>query len=169
MLKSHLIHTVIITAALLLLLIFIFSMSAQSGSTSDSLSRKVTGFILSIFAPDFDLLTEDEQLQMISACDLYVRKAAHFTEFGFLGFLFSLFWGRIPRIKHPFLLSLLCGVVCAVFDETHQNFVDGRGPAITDVLIDSSGAVIGILAGLLLIRLIYHHRKLDKKASGDII
>ena len=34
-------------------------------------------------------------------------------------------------------------MVYAISDEVHQIFVDGRGAAVTDVMIDSGGAAIG--------------------------
>ena len=45
-------------------------------------------------------------------------------------------------------LILLAGVLCvgfAGFDEYHQSLVEGRGPSVKDVLIDSAGAGLGIL------------------------
>ena len=48
-----------------------------------------------------------------------------------------------------FLLFLLAGLFCMGFactDEFHQSFVAGRGPSKKDVLIDSTGVFIGILA-----------------------
>jgi VanZ family protein len=45
------------------------------------------------------------------------------------------------------LLVLAAGVICvgvASSDEFHQLFVYGRGASVKDVLIDSSGAFVGI-------------------------
>ena len=47
----------------------------------------------------------------------------------------------------------LC-VLYAALDELHQKFVAGRGPALTDVFIDSLGALTGIVLSVLVIVLI---------------
>jgi VanZ family protein len=33
----------------------------------------------------------------------------------------------------------------AILDETHQMFVPGRGPQVKDVMIDASGAIVGVI------------------------
>lgn len=42
--------------------------------------------------------------------------------------------------------AFLISAAYAVTDEVHQSFVPGRGGAVTDVLIDASGAALGIVA-----------------------
>ena len=44
-----------------------------------------------------------------------------------------------------FSISLIIGIIYASSDEIHQAFVPGRGPMLTDVLIDTSGVVTGII------------------------
>jgi len=44
-------------------------------------------------------------------------------------------------------------VLYAISDETHQIFVPGRSAQISDVLIDSVGAIVGILMYLVLARI----------------
>ena len=73
-----------------------------------------------------------------------IRKAAHFTEFACLGALLAWYFrlqGENHLITFPALLSMGAGLV----DETIQLFTPDRGPSLTDVWIDTSGAVTGIL------------------------
>ena len=42
----------------------------------------------------------------------------------------------------------------AATDELHQKFVAGRGPSIRDVMIDSMGALFGIMVLMLIILMI---------------
>ena len=72
-----------------------------------------------------------------------LRKVAHFTEFACLGVFLSrlLFWLNKPR-----LLALAGAFLVACCDETIQRFVPDRGPSFRDVLIDTSGAVVGMIA-----------------------
>lgn len=77
----------------------------------------------------------------LGTLDLYLRKAAHMTEYALL----SLLWWRALRTDSP-LPAALIAVAYAVTDEWHQSFVDGRHAAATDVLIDAIGVTLGVLA-----------------------
>lgn len=89
-----------------------------------------------------------------------LRKVAHFTEFACLG-VFScrfLFW-----IKKPQWCSLGIAFLVACCDETIQRFVPDRGPGFKDVLIDTSGALFGMI--LLFVGYAYIKRK--KQATEE--
>ena len=73
---------------------------------------------------------------------LAIRKMAHFTEFACLGALFAWLFGMLRK---PMVFALACGFGAASMDETIQSFVPNRGPSFVDVLIDTSGALVGIL------------------------
>src|SRR3954451_17343716 len=77
----------------------------------------------------------------LGSWDLYLRKAAHMTEYALL----VLLWWRALRTPSP-LPALAITIAYAVTDEWHQSFVDGRHAAATDVLIDATGALLGVLA-----------------------
>ena len=75
-----------------------------------------------------------------------IRKAGHFTEFAILGALSARLLRTFDRLRAFFMsYAFFCGVSVAVVDETIQIFSEGRGPAVTDVLIDSGGMATGIL------------------------
>jgi VanZ family protein len=78
-----------------------------------------------------------------------VRKSAHFTEYAILGaLLFRAFRAGNPiRWKSNWALySFLLSVAWALLDELHQSFTQKRGGSIWDSLLDSSGALIMLLA-----------------------
>ena len=84
--------------------------------------------------------------------DLIIRKLGHFSEYMILGFfsfsyLSNLFVksSEFKDYKKTAITSLVFSVVYASSDEFHQTFVAGRDGNIIDVLIDSSGALIGII------------------------
>lgn len=85
---------------------------------------------------------------------MFVRKAAHFTEFAILGVELFLLFGTFERIGASVRAALLLPVVsclfCAVTDECIQLFSAGRACRLTDVLIDLSGSVFGILVTVLI-------------------
>jgi VanZ family protein len=71
--------------------------------------------------------------------DLFLRKAAHVTEYAILALL-------LARALHREVPALVLGVLYAASDEFHQSFVRGRHGAPLDVAIDSVGLLIGVLA-----------------------
>ena len=77
-----------------------------------------------------------------------IRKAAHFTEFACLGALLAWYWG-MRSDRHPVALPSLLGMAAAVVDESIQMFTPDRGPSLTDVWIDTSGVVTGMMILLL--------------------
>lgn len=83
-----------------------------------------------------------------------LRKAAHFTEFACLGALST--W-LLFMLQKPRLLAVAGAFLVACADETIQRFVPDRGPAFKDVLIDTSGAITGMV--LLLAVYAYMKRK----------
>ena len=73
--------------------------------------------------------------------DLLLRKIAHLTEYAVLGALLARALAR-PQLA----LAILLGALYAATDEVHQHFVRGRHAAWYDVLIDTVGVTIGVLA-----------------------
>ena len=57
---------------------------------------------------------------------------------------FPLYVYGVRGMKLIFFAGLFC-VGYASLDEFHQSFVHGRGPSPKDVMIDSSGAITGII------------------------
>ena len=80
-----------------------------------------------------------------------IRKCAHFTEY----FIFSLLILRGFRAGEKgtrlrwALLTILIVAGYASLDEFHQSFVPGRTPAVTDVLIDTTGGTAAQIAAWL--------------------
>ena len=77
-----------------------------------------------------------------------MRKSAHFIAYLILGFLVSHARKNEASTATAWKergISLLLCVAYAISDEFHQVFVPGRGPLLKDVLIDGSGAALGIL------------------------
>lgn len=126
----------------------IFCFSAQNGEESDSTSGGVTEFILSIFVPSFEELSQEAQQQKIDSIHSFIRVAAHFSSFALLGFLAYLALDNY-EIKHKILYSQVISSGYAISDEIHQYFVPDRAFQISDILVDSLGAICGILFCLL--------------------
>ncbi len=138
---------------LLLILIIIwayivFNLSSQNGGTSSGLSRKVV-----------ELFTSNEDV--INKIEPYIRKIAHFSEYGLGGILFiSLFSTYEWSDKRKITTSIFLGIWYAITDEVHQLLVPGRHGAIFDVYLDTLGFSTGVLVMLFIIKLV--QLKIDK-------
>ncbi len=71
--------------------------------------------------------------------DLVLRKLAHLSEYAVLGALLH------RALSRPWL-AVLIGALYATSDEIHQHFVRGRHAAWYDVVIDTVGVTIGVVA-----------------------
>ncbi|MBC1402014.1 VanZ family protein [Listeria booriae] len=83
-----------------------------------------------------------------SFVEFFIRKGAHFFSYAVLGF--SLFVGLSAWLKRKWLtLALSAGIplLYASFDEFHQMLTGGRTPLVQDVMLDFTGALVGLLIG----------------------
>ncbi|NCC16776.1 MAG: VanZ family protein [Clostridia bacterium] len=90
----------------------------------------------------------------------FIRKTAHFFLYFLLGILvLNATRGlRVYGLKGMILTFSIC-ILYAVYDEFHQTFVLGRSGEIRDVLIDTSGAIVGVLWWLSVSRVIKRCKK----------
>jgi len=136
---------VIFTLLTVLWMIVIFSFSAKPGNESEEQSIKAGMIVCHMFVPDFDDLSEQQQIDMAQAIDHPVRKTAHATEYAMLaGLVLGMVTVSIIRWKNV-LTAISVSVLYAATDEFHQLFVPARSGQVKDVLIDGCGAVIGTL------------------------
>ena len=127
----------------LLWIMFIFSFSLQSGDTSSQISSGFGQWLIQTILP-FAKEFLEENWGMLH---LIIRKGAHFSEYLVLGVLMRSTLHRYAHRLHAHLGGtawLMC-VVVASCDETIQLFVGGRAGQVTDVLLDSCGAFVGIV------------------------
>lgn len=95
----------------------------------------------------------------------YIRKTGHFTGYGLLGLAWLrawlLFW-LIP-MKHrsegvwrgyAMVMGVACTTLVASLDELHQSFMADRTGVVSDVWLDTTGAVCLILLSFLIGRLL---------------
>lgn len=123
--KRRKIATVISWAAVLVCMAVIFILSAQTGTESQDLSDRV----MLIFG--------------IEVSVELVRKCAHCLEYMGLAVLVFNALYRSFGYSRPYL-AIAISSAYAASDEIHQLFVEGRSGQLTDVLIDSFGAAIGV-------------------------
>ena len=129
---------------------FIFVNSALPGNTSSGLSESVVSLMVGIskWFGDGGFVIRLRELIQSDGFHVFIRKAAHFTEFGILGVFATAGFGifrelRIMYIKRAFA-AVGFSLLYAISDEIHQLFVKGRACSVTDVIIDVAGALFFI-------------------------
>ena len=134
-------------------ILFIWGNSLLPGSVSGAISKFVSHVVYQVILgwPDHG-----------GGGHGLLRKVAHFTEFACLGIFTCrlLCW-----LKKPQCLALGVAFLVACCDETIQRFVPGRGPSFRDVMIDTSGAAVGMV--LLFVGYAYVKRRKKQATEED--
>ncbi|WP_368654129.1 VanZ family protein [Ornithinibacillus sp. 4-3] len=140
--------------AVVLWMALIFYLSHQPATISNELSSGITEMIVNAL----EKLASSFQFD-IGDLHHIVRKNAHFFAYLTLGILVlnSLRRSGIYGMQSAGIAFLIC-VLYAITDEVHQLFITGRSGEVTDVLIDSAGAGMGIIVYLIISRLIGWYR-----------
>jgi VanZ family protein len=143
--STHLLNkkTVLLFTLNVFWMIVIFYFSSQPAQESSQVSGFVRDFVDKVVSLLFGgnvpgIFTENQQL-----IEHLVRKTGHVTEYMILGILTCASIRRLTPRKVVLIALAIC-VLYASSDEFHQIYVSGRGPAVTDVLLDSAASAIGI-------------------------
>jgi len=129
----------------------LFVFSGQTGPESGDLSRMFTEWLLRVFP---GLPWTVRQLEPV------LRKLAHFSIFALEGCLLG--GAMLLTLRRSAAAVLFSAAACAVvagLNEYHQSFVEGRNAAFADVLIDSAGALTGILLAALALYMLNRRRR----------
>lgn len=125
-----------VTAAFLVCVLFIWHNSLENAESSAERSGRVTEAVNEMV----------ESLGGKPVTEHFIRKLAHFSEYGLEGvlavLLFTVYGFHTGRRMWKVLLT---GLVTAVIDESLQFFSAGRAPGFGDVCIDMAGFVCGML------------------------
>lgn len=134
----------------------IFFLSAQPASHSNHLSQGVTKVVIETV--EKVMAKQDLDLNHLNHI---IRKNTHFFAYLVLG-VFILAALHLSGIRGLRSYALAWGgaVLYAISDEVHQLYVPGRGAQASDVLIDSAGALTGILLYALICWLLRRRRKI---------
>ena len=133
-------------------LVFILSNSATPAAQSNAASTEFMAWLRPLLEPLFDSQ---------EAMHRFIRKLAHFTEYGVLGFCLGMtldgwrcrYW-QGSLVFCPLFLLLGAGVT----DEFIQSFFD-RTSAVKDVFLDFFGGICGALLAVVLALILEHRKK----------
>lgn len=136
-------------AATVAVMVLIFWFSHQPGEASSDISNGFLAWLMSGKVPFVSWFLETTKLFEW----LPIRKCAHAAIYFVLGFLAAQTVATWELQTIPQMLSSWgTAVFYACTDEWHQAFIPGRECAFTDVLIDASGAFVGVLLVLILLK-----------------
>ena len=155
---------VIFLFVMLLWMALIFWFSSRDGDESSEDSIEVGLMVCHIAVPGFDDMPWERQYELAKGIDFFVRKTAHFTEYLLLAQYAMGAFLKDERRKLAAFFAWLTASGYAVTDEIHQLFVPGRAGMAGDVLIDSSGALMGCFICLLGMYIVKRWRM--KKENG---
>lgn len=131
----------------------IFLLSAQSGEESTELSHS---FVLTFF-----------EWLGVTINEGFLRNCAHCLEFmGLSVLIFNAVYATSETKLTP-VIAFTGTVFYAITDEVHQIFVPDRAFQLSDILVDSTGALIGALASLIILKIILTIKERGNK-NGSI-
>jgi VanZ family protein len=117
------------------------------GSTDLMSAEHTSRFIV----PFLRWLRPEISPETLALIQFVVRKCAHLSEYAILALLLSR--AVICGITLKWSMSILyvsVWITCvfvATTDELHQSFVESRSASVRDVIVDSGGAIFGLLIG----------------------
>lgn len=143
-------------------MVTIFMFSREDGEKSSKTSGKVTDTVIDVTVKNYEQKPAKEKKSIREKVSFWVRKTAHFTIYTLLGLMVSLTIGKRKIFSLGTLGALLFCFMYAVSDEIHQSFTPDRSCEFRDVMIDTSGAALGILISISVMAVI---KALNRKLS----
>jgi len=117
------------------------------GSTDLMSAEHTSRFIV----PFLRWLKSDISIETLASIHFVIRKCTHLSEYAILALLLLRASIYVINFKRSMPTLYVCvWVTCflvAITDEFHQTFVVSRSACATDILIDSAGAILGLLVG----------------------
>lgn len=145
----------------------IFFFSAENATESSVKSSGISYKIAQVFVEDFENLSEKEQAKIIEKISFPIRKTAHFCIFGVLSVMVFFNFYFFDRISYgnKYKIAFVFSSMYAATDEIHQRFVPGRSCELRDWIIDSLGALIGLLVLFGFLYIYYGYKRVE--AGGE--
>ncbi|MDR0847211.1 MAG: VanZ family protein [Lactobacillales bacterium] len=137
-------------AAALIIMLVLFHSSSQTFAEQDAsglLEKILASHPLHGILAHINFHYADEHIDgknYIATVQFLIRKLAHFSTYLVMGS--GLLIGLKGRqVKFATLIALAIPALYACSDEFHQMLTGGRSPLIQDVILDTCGALVGIL------------------------
>lgn len=139
-------------------MIVIFRFSSENGEISKNTSQEA---FKDIVKPFDSSITEDSSAQTVEDFQPLIRKTAHFVLYTLGGVLIYSLMSELnnkekEKIKGNkyIIYAIVVGALYASSDELHQYFVPGRSSEIKDVILDTTGIILGVFLCIWIYRLL---------------
>ena len=138
---------IIFSILIILNCLTIFYFSNQIADNSSKQSSTIVEIISNIIPCIKNMEEEQKTILKEEILTPIVRKSAYFSIYAMLGLLTTNFMLTIEnkKMSKRAIFALIFCMLYAITDEFHQKFIPGRSAELRDVLIDTSGAMLGIL------------------------
>ncbi len=146
-------------------MVTIFILSAENAEESSKTSGSMTKVAVKIIDKDYSKRSLYRQREIWNTASFIVRKLAHFTIYTALGFCASMTAGKRKLISLKSLFVIVFGFLYAFSDELHQTMSEGRSCEFRDMMIDTSGAALGMMLSLIVMCIVCHFINRHKKES----
>ena len=145
----------------------IFWFSNQIADNSSAQSSRIVDFISNILPAIRDMGEQDKTILKQEILTPIVRKMAHFSIYTMLGMFTMNYTNTYRKDKlYPEAIKALIFCICySISDEIHQMFIPGRSGEIRDVLIDTSGALLGITFTIVIVKIILKIKQKNRKEN----
>lgn len=129
-----------IIVIIFLIVIFLFSNmdTNESNGKSEKVLSSVTTFVIGA-TNNIGLTNIKDVKPLVKKFNYPFRKIMHFMEYLILSLLL------ISVLKEKYIIVILVCFTYSLTDEFHQTFINGRTGQFIDCLIDTSGAIVGML------------------------
>jgi VanZ family protein len=147
--KKH--YKIPFTLGVIIWIGLILSFSSEPGDVSKEKSKMVEGAI----RPAVELIQGKLGVEIVPSnrVHFYVRRSAHLFLYTVLGIGLVLVFRKFElKGRNPYYLALITGTLVGGIDETLQSFVPGRSARVMDVLLDSSGVLLGLFVVKVLLK-----------------
>ncbi len=158
--KLKLFLNVLLTLCTIAVAAFIISNSIETGAQSADKSQTVTDAVQNVTKPIIGEANTDKYIT-----HEFVRKLAHFCEFGLFGVMLCATYLSYTNKKIFFAIPCALCVTLPIIDECVQLFSAGRAFEIADIFLDLFGATCGLFGLLILFMIICYF--IRKKHSTD--
>ncbi|MEG1576903.1 MAG: VanZ family protein [Clostridium sp.] len=120
----------------------LFFLSSQPAPKSARASEIIAEHIVR-WSPSYRELPPKKQKIELSRVNELVRDSGHVIVFLVIAILLSLLL-RMYCVRNSFLITMILCMLCAIFDEFHQDlFTPGRGYEFIDLVKDFCGSLVG--------------------------
>ena len=145
----------------------IYGLSAENSSESGDRSQGICEQIAEIVLRGDEDTTQEDITALADTIEPPLRSLAHMFCYAVLGGLYFLLFASFGLVGlGRSVISVGCTLVYAVFDEIHQIYVPGRSFQLSDICVDTLGALLAVCVLSIILRTVLKRRKKNENSNS---